>query len=135
MFRGYGGEELVQSLFEQLPGGAFGAMFLVMAVVFLLGFILDFIEITFVVVPIVGPVLLAMGIDPVWLGIMIAINLQTSLFDTSIRFLRCFISEVSRQRALKRSIFIKVSYRILGYNYLYWRCLLCFRQLQPGYQV
>ena len=63
-----------------------------MAVIFLLGFVLDFIEITFVVVPIVGPILLMMGIDPVWLGIMIAINLQTSFltppFGFSLFYLR-----------------------------------------------
>jgi TRAP-type mannitol/chloroaromatic compound transport system permease large subunit len=63
-----------------------------MLVMFLLGFILDFIEITFVVVPIVGPVLLAMGLDPVWLGVMIAINLQTSFltppFGFSLFYLR-----------------------------------------------
>src|SRR5690606_29488668 len=78
VFRGFGGEELVHQFFNQLPGGRFTAVLIVMAIIFVLGFILDFIEITFVVVPIVGPVLLAMGVDPVWLGIMIAVNLQTS---------------------------------------------------------
>jgi len=78
VFRGLGGEELVTSFFTQMPGGVVGAMFVVMLVIFLLGFILDFIEITFVVVPIVAPILLAMGMDPIWLGIMIALNLQTS---------------------------------------------------------
>jgi len=57
-----------------------------MAVMFLLGFILDFIEITFVVVPIIGPVLLAMGLDPVWLGVMIAVNLQTSFLTPPFGF-------------------------------------------------
>jgi TRAP-type mannitol/chloroaromatic compound transport system permease large subunit len=57
-----------------------------MLVIFLLGFILDFIEITFVVVPIVGPILLAMGLDPVWLGIMIALNLQTSFLTPPFGF-------------------------------------------------
>ncbi|MDP6197897.1 MAG: TRAP transporter large permease subunit, partial [Porticoccaceae bacterium] len=75
VFRGFGGEELVEQFFAGLPGGVFTATLLVMLVIFLLGFILDFIEITFVVVPIVAPVLLAMGLDPVWLGVMIAINL------------------------------------------------------------
>ena len=78
VFRGFGGDTLVESFFEELPGGVFTATLIVMVVIFVLGFILDFIEITFVVVPIVGPVLLAMGLDPVWLGVMIAINLQTS---------------------------------------------------------
>ena len=78
VFRGYGGDDGVHAILDALPGGVFGAVVVVMLVMFLLGFILDFIEITFVVVPIVGPVLLAMGLDPVWLGIMIAVNLQTS---------------------------------------------------------
>ena len=72
VFRGFGGDDVVAELLNNLPGGKFGAMLAVMLLMFLLGFVLDFIEITFVVVPIVGPVLLAMGIDPVWLGIMIA---------------------------------------------------------------
>lgn len=92
VFRGFGGEELVHHFFNQLPGGVFTAVFLVMLVIFLLGFILDFIEIIFVVIPIVGPVLLAMGVDPVWLGIMIAVNLQTSFltppFGFSLFYLR-----------------------------------------------
>jgi len=92
VFRGYGGDEHVQSLLTNLPGGQTGALLIVMLVLFLLGFILDFIEITYVVVPIVGPVLLAMGIDPVWLGVMIAINLQTSFltppFGFSLFYLR-----------------------------------------------
>lgn len=92
VFRGYGGDEYVQSLLTGLPGGQTGALLIVMLVLFLLGFILDFIEITYVVIPIVGPVLLAMGIDPVWLGVMIAINLQTSFltppFGFSLFYLR-----------------------------------------------
>lgn len=92
VFRGFGGEVLIEDVFKQLPGGVLGAFFLVMLVIFLLGFILDFIEITFVVVPIVGPVLLAMGLDPVWLGVMIALNLQTSFltppFGFSLFYLR-----------------------------------------------
>lgn len=86
VFIGYGGEQLVERLFEQIPGGVFGATLMVMLVIFLLGFILDFIEITFVVVPIVGPILLAMGLDPVWLGIMIALNLQTSFLTPPFGF-------------------------------------------------
>lgn len=92
VFRGYGGDELVQGVFADMPGGAWGAMAIVMVTIFLLGFVLDFIEITYVVVPIVGPVLLSMGIDPIWLGIMIAVNLQTSFltppFGFSLFYLR-----------------------------------------------
>ncbi len=92
VFRGFEGDELVAEVLTGLPGGTVGAVALVMLVMFLLGFILDFIEITFVVVPIVGPVLLAMGLDPIWLGVMIAINLQTSFltppFGFSLFYLR-----------------------------------------------
>ena len=66
-----------------------------MLVIFLLGFILDFIEITFVVVPIVGPILLAMGLDPIWLGIMIAINLQTSLLTPPFGFALFYLRGVA----------------------------------------
>jgi len=86
VFRGFEGDELVQGLLSDLPGGAFGALFIVMLSMFLLGFVLDFIEITFVVIPIVGPALLSMGIDPVWLGILIAINLQTSFLTPPFGF-------------------------------------------------
>ncbi len=95
VFRGFGGEELVEDFFRGLPGGLFAATLLVMVVIFLLGFILDFIEITFVVVPIVGPVLLAMGLDPIWLGIMIAINLQTSFLTPPFGFALFYLRGVA----------------------------------------
>jgi tripartite ATP-independent transporter DctM subunit len=95
VFRGYGGDDLVRGLLTGLPGGALGAMLVVMLVMFLLGFVLDFIEITFVVVPIVGPVLLAMGLDPVWLGIMIAINLQTSFLTPPFGFALFYLRGVA----------------------------------------
>ncbi len=94
-FRGFGGDELVEALLTGLPGGVFGAMLVVMLVMFLLGFVLDFIEITFVVVPIVGPVLLAMGLDPVWLGVMIAINLQTSFLTPPFGFALFYLRGVA----------------------------------------
>ena len=86
VFRGYGGDALVQGMFDDMPGGVWGATLIVMLVVFALGFILDFIEITYVVVPIVAPALLAMGLDPVWLGILIAVNLQTSFLTPPFGF-------------------------------------------------
>jgi TRAP-type mannitol/chloroaromatic compound transport system permease large subunit len=95
VFRGYGGEVLIEDVFAQLPGGQLGAFFLVMLVIFLLGFILDFIEITFVVVPIVGPVLLAMGMDPIWLGVMIALNLQTSFLTPPFGFALFYLRGVT----------------------------------------
>ena len=95
VFRGYGGDDGVRAILEALPGGIVGAVIVVMLVMFLLGFVLDFIEITFVVVPIVGPVLLAMGLDPVWLGIMIAINLQTSFLTPPFGFALFYLRGVA----------------------------------------
>lgn len=95
VFRGFGGEELVHNFFSQLPGGVFTAVLLVMLVMFVLGFILDFIEIIFVVVPIVAPVLLAMGVDPIWLGIMIAVNLQTSFLTPPFGFALFYLRGVA----------------------------------------
>ena len=95
VFRGFGGEEVIHHFFQQMPGGVIGATAMVMLVIFLLGFILDFIEITFVVVPIVGPILLAMGLDPVWLGIMIAINLQTSFLTPPFGFALFYLRGVA----------------------------------------
>jgi tripartite ATP-independent transporter DctM subunit len=95
VFRGFGGEELIHSFFVGLPGGVMGATLVVMVAIFFLGFILDFIEITFVVVPIVGPILLAMGLDPIWLGIMIALNLQTSFLTPPFGFALFYLRGVA----------------------------------------
>ncbi len=95
VFRGYGGDDLVAHLLDRLPGGVFASVLAVMVLMFLLGFILDFIEITFVVVPIVGPILLGMGLDPVWLGVMIAINLQTSFLTPPFGFALFYLRGVA----------------------------------------
>jgi len=105
VFRGYGGDEYVQSLLTNLPGGQTGALLIVMLALFLLGFILDFIEITYVVIPIVGPVLLAMGIDPVWLGVMIAINLQTSFLTPPFGFSLFYLRGVAPPEIATSSIY------------------------------
>ncbi|PRY64902.1 tripartite ATP-independent transporter DctM subunit [Vreelandella songnenensis] len=105
VFRAFGGEELVTHLFEGMPGGVVGATLVVMLVIFLLGFILDFIEITFVVVPIVGPVLLAMGLDPIWLGIMIAVNLQTSFLTPPFGFALFYLRGVTPQNVPTSAIY------------------------------
>ena len=108
VFRGFGGEEMVQEFFHTMDGGPGAAFLLVMVTIFLLGFILDFIEIAFVVVPIVGPILLAMGFDPVWLGIMIAVNLQTSFltppFGFALFYLRGVASDEVSTGALYRGV-------------------------------
>lgn len=108
VFRGFGGEELIHGVFDGMPGGVVSATIIVMLALFLLGFILDFIEITFVVVPIVAPVLLAMGLDPVWLGVMIAINLQTSFltppFGFALFYLRGVAPESVETSAMYRGV-------------------------------
>ena len=95
VFRGFGGDTMIESFFDALGGGPHTALLVVMLVMFLLGFILDFIEITFVVVPVVGPILLAMGFDPVWLGIMIAVNLQTSFLTPPFGFALFYLRGVA----------------------------------------
>jgi len=95
VFRGFNGDEIIIELLSDLPGGKISAIFLVMLVMFALGFVLDFIEITFVIVPIIGPILLSMGIDPIWLGIMIAINLQTSFLTPPFGFALFYLRGVA----------------------------------------
>ena len=95
VFRGLGGDTTVENFLTNMPGGAVGAMITVMLVMFLLGFFLDFIEIVFVVVPLVAPVLLQMGIDPIWLGIMMAINLQTSFLTPPFGFALFYLRGVA----------------------------------------
>jgi TRAP-type mannitol/chloroaromatic compound transport system permease large subunit len=95
VFRGLGGDETIQALLEDLPGGKWAAVAVVMLIMFLLGFFLDFIEIIFVVVPIVGPILLAMDVDPVWLGVMMAINLQTSFLTPPFGFALFYLRGVA----------------------------------------
>ncbi|MEO1038024.1 MAG: TRAP transporter large permease subunit [Pseudomonadota bacterium] len=95
VFRELGGDESVRHALEAVPGGVFGALAVVMIIMFLLGFFLDFIEITFVVVPIVAPVLLMMGVDPVWLGVLMALNLQTSFLTPPFGFALFYLRGVA----------------------------------------
>ena len=76
-----------------------------MLLIFLLGFILDFIEITFMIVPLVGPILLSMGVDPVWLGIMIAVNLQTSFLTPPFGFSLFYLRSVAPQEVRTSDIY------------------------------
>lgn len=105
VFRGLGGDDVVHGFFTQLPGGLFGAMLLAMLIMFLLGFFLDFIEIIFVVVPIIAPVLLLMGADPVWLAIMIAINLQTSFLTPPFGFSLFYLRGVAPRKVKTLDIY------------------------------
>lgn len=105
VFRMYGGDEMIRHFFTELPGGLFTALLIVMIVMFLLGFILDFIEITFVVVPIIGPVLLMMGADPIWLGVLIAINLQTSFLTPPFGFALFYLRGVAPKQIRTAQIY------------------------------
>ena len=108
IFRGVGGDDLIDLVFGSLPGGPYIALIFVLIFVFLLGFILDFIEICYVIVPLVAPPLLMMGFDPVWLAILIAINLQTSFltppFGFSLFYLRGVADESIQTSEIYRGI-------------------------------
>ena len=108
IFRGVGGDDLIDLVFGSLPGGPYTALIFVLIFVFLLGFILDFIEICYVIVPLVAPPLLMMGFDPVWLAILIAINLQTSFltppFGFSLFYLRGVADESIQTSDIYRGV-------------------------------
>ena len=108
IFRGVGGDDLIDLVFGSLPGGPYTALIFVLIFVFLLGFILDFIEICYVIVPLVAPPLLMMGFDPVWLAILIAINLQTSFltppFGFSLFYLRGVADESIQTSEIYRGV-------------------------------
>ena len=108
VFRGFGGDVVVEEFLLNLPGGSIAAMLLVMVLIFFLGFFLDFIEIIFVVVPIVSPILIAIGFDPLWLGVMIGINLQTSFLTPPFGFSLFYIRGVAPQEVLTKDIYIGV---------------------------
>jgi tripartite ATP-independent transporter DctM subunit len=95
VFRGLRGDDIVHAFLNHLPGGPAGAMAMVMLLIFLLGFFIDVIEINFVVVPVVAPILLSMGLNPVWLGIMIAMNLQTSFLTPPFGFALFYLRGVA----------------------------------------
>jgi tripartite ATP-independent transporter DctM subunit len=96
VFRGLGGEEMIKEFLSVLPGGVYGALGVVMLIIFLMGFFLDFVEITIIVIPIVGPILLGMGIDPIWLGVLIALNLQTSFLTPPFGFALFYLGGVAK---------------------------------------
>jgi tripartite ATP-independent transporter DctM subunit len=106
VFRMMGGDKLVEDFMTQLPGGRTGAIIFVMALMFVLGFILDTFEIIFIIIPITAPVLLMMDVDPVWLGVIVAVNLQTSFltppFGFSLFYLRSVAPSVVRTAQIYR---------------------------------
>ncbi|SFX38868.1 TRAP transporter large permease [Marinospirillum alkaliphilum] len=105
VFRMMGGEELVNDFLNSLPGGKLGAILFVMLLMFLLGFILDTFEIIFIVLPITAPVLLMMGVDPIWLGVMVAVNLQTSFLTPPFGFSLFYLRGVAPSSVSTRQIY------------------------------
>ena len=119
IFRGVGGDLLVDQIFEMMPGGKYTALLFILIAIFLFGFILDFIEICYVIIPLVAPPLLMMGFDPVWLGILMAINLQTSFltppFGFSLFYLRGVADESIKTTDIYRGVvpFILIQLAVL----------------------
>jgi tripartite ATP-independent transporter DctM subunit len=109
IFRGVGGDDLIDLVFGSLPGGPYIALIFVLIFVFLLGFILDFIEICYVIVPLVAPPLLMMGFDPVWLAILLAINLQTSFLTPPFGFSIFYLRGVADESIKTSEIYLGVA--------------------------
>jgi tripartite ATP-independent transporter DctM subunit len=109
VFRGFGGDDMVNHALTNLPGGASGAILTVMVAMFLLGFVMDAFEIIFVVVPIVAPILLRMeGVDPVWLGVMMALNLQTSYMHPPLGPTLFFLRAVAPPQITTMHIYVGI---------------------------
>lgn len=105
VFRMMGGDNLVHEFLSSMPGGAIGAMIIVMLVMFLLGFILDTFEIIFIVIPITAPVLLALDVNPIWLGVMVGVNLQTSFLTPPFGFALFYLRGVAPSRVTTGMIY------------------------------
>ena len=95
VFRGLGGDDLIRGLILSLPFGKWGILFIVMCIIFIAGFFLDFIEITFIHVPVLAPIMVHLGVDPVWLAILIAVNLQTSFLTPPFGFSLFYLKGVT----------------------------------------
>ena len=105
VFRGLGGDSLVHTALNALPGGNMGILLTVMLITFLLGFFLDFVEIIFIVIPLVAPPLITLGMDPVWLGVLIALNLQTSFLTPPFGFALFYLRGVAPSHVATSQIY------------------------------
>jgi len=123
VFRGFGGDQLIEHFLVNLPGGDVGAFVTVMLVMFLMGLFLDFIEIIFIMVPLVGPPLIGMGFDPIWLGVMIAVNLQTSFltppFGFSLFYLRGVVSDEVKTNDIYLGVLPFIALQLLAL-FIFW---------------
>jgi tripartite ATP-independent transporter DctM subunit len=118
VFRGLDGDILVRRLILSLPFGKWGILFIVMSIIFIAGFFLDFIEITFIHVPVLAPIMLHLGVDPLWLAVLIAVNLQTSFltppFGFSLFYLKGVCPSEVQTMDIYRGIVPFVMIQILG---------------------
>ena len=105
-FRGLGGEALVHELFTLLPGGELGAILFLMAVLFVLGFFLEWIEISYIALPMFLPVFIAYDTDLVWLGILVALNLQMSFLTPPFGWALFFLKGVAPPGISTKDIYI-----------------------------
>ncbi|MFB3090280.1 MAG: TRAP transporter large permease subunit, partial [Gammaproteobacteria bacterium] len=117
VFRGMGGDTLVREMMTNIPGGVWGFMFVSMLLIFVLGFFLDFLQICFIVVPIIAPIANLLGIDLLWLAVLIALNLQTSFltppFGFSLFYLKAVAPPEIRIQDIYRGIIPFVMIQIL----------------------
>jgi len=128
VFRMMGGEELVSDFLNSLPGGKMGAILFVMLLMFMLGFILDTFEIIFLVLPITAPILLMMGVEPVWLGVIVAVNLQTSFLTPPFGFALFYLRGVAPDSVSTMDIY-KGAIPFVGLQLLVIGLLIAFPQL------
>ena len=105
VFRGIGGDDLIDQIFGALPGGPYTALLIILFGIFIIGFILDFIEICYVIVPLIAPPLLMMGFDPVWLSILLAIVLQTSFLTPPFGFSLFYLRGVAGDNIQTKEIY------------------------------
>jgi tripartite ATP-independent transporter DctM subunit len=108
VFRGFGGEDVVHELLLSMPGGTATALFVVMAIVFLLGFILEYVEIIFIVVPIAGAPLMAAGVDPIWFAILLSLNLQTSFLTPPFGYALFYLRSVAPPSLTTGDIYLSI---------------------------
>lgn len=109
VFRGFGGDVIVGHLMENMPGGDWGALFIVLGMVFLLGFLLEAIEIIYIVVPLLGPPILGGDISPVWFGVLLAMNLQTSFLTPPFGFALFYFRSVAPREITTRDTYVGVA--------------------------
>jgi tripartite ATP-independent transporter DctM subunit len=106
VFRGLGGDLRIKDLLEAAPGGAYGAMLVVLVMMFFLGMFLDYVEITIIAIPVVGPPILAGGIDPIWFGVMIAMVLQTSFLTPPVGYTLAYLRSVAPPSVTTQAIWL-----------------------------